>query len=108
LSVGQQLILIGEENRGCAPVGLGDYPDSCHPVFGEAVVIVSRQQPSALCERLVVGLPILIIQFSPVPFDVAIEGVLDEPGKVGDLAGQVVNTPRSDNLPGVENSIDYE
>jgi len=61
-----------------------------------------------LFERLVVGLLILTIHITPVSFDVAIKGLLDEPGEVGILASQVVNPSRGDNLPGVKNSVNYE
>jgi hypothetical protein len=39
---------------------------------------------------------------------VAIKGLLDKPGEVGVLAGQVVNPSAGDNLAGRENGIDYE
>ncbi len=38
----------------------------------------------------------------------AIQGLLDEPRKVRILARQIVNPSCSDNLTGVENSVDYE
>ena len=105
---GRLLILVGEENSGGTPVGFGDYPDGRYPVLGKAVIIVSRQQAGALFERLVVVLLVLVIHISPVTLDVAIEGVLDEPGEVGVLAGQIVNPSRGYNLPGTESRIDYE
>jgi len=39
---GQWLILIGEENSGGAPVGLGDYPDGGYAVLGKAVIVIGR------------------------------------------------------------------
>ena len=75
---------------------------------GKAAIVVGRQWPSALFERLVIGLFILATHVSPVAFDVAIKGLLNELGKVGVLARQVVYPSTGDNLPGVENSIDYE
>ena len=39
---GQWLILIGEENSGSAPVGLGDYPDGRYSVLWEAVIVIGR------------------------------------------------------------------
>jgi hypothetical protein len=39
---------------------------------------------------------------------VAVKALLDKPGEVGILAGQVVNAPAGDNLAGLENGIDYE
>ena len=59
-------------------------------------------------ERLVVGLFILAIHISPVAFDVAIEGFLDELGKIGVLACQVIDSSCGHNLTGIENSVDYE
>jgi hypothetical protein len=38
----------------------------------------------------------------------AIKGLLDKLGKVGILAGQVVNASSGDNLAGIKNSVDYE
>ncbi len=77
-------ILAREENGGDAAVGFGDYPNGCHTVLEEAVIVVSRQQAGALLECLVVGLLVLVIHVSPVPLDVAVERCLDAGGKVGD------------------------
>jgi hypothetical protein len=49
------LIFVREKYRGCASVGFGDYPDSRSSILGEAVIVVSRQQASALFDHLIVG-----------------------------------------------------
>jgi len=105
---GQWLILVWEEDSGAAAVGLGNYPDGRYSVLGKAVIVVSRQQACALLERLVVRLLVLVIHIAPVALDMAIEGLLDEPGEVGVLARQVVYTSTGDNLPGIESRIDYK
>jgi len=89
-------------------VSLGDYPDGRYPVFREVVIVIGREYPHTVFEGIVVGLLILFVHVAPVALDVAIKGLLDELGKVGILAGQVVNPSRGDNLPGVENRVDYE
>ena len=71
-------------------------------------MVVSRQQACALLERLVVRLLVIVIHIAPVALDVTIERLLDELGKFGVLACQVVYTSTGDNLPGIESRIDYK
>ena len=102
------LILVGKKDSSRRPIGFGDYPDGCYPVLGKAVIVVGRQKPCPLFDRLVIGLFVLFIHFSPVALDVAVKGLLDELGEVRVLARQVVNPSADDNLAGLENRIDYE
>ena len=77
-------------------------------MLGKAGIVISRQYPCALFERLVIGLFVLFIHVSPVALDMAVKGFLDELGKVGVLAGQVIYSPAGNNLAGVEDRIDYK
>ena len=77
-------------------------------MLGETVIVIGGKQPSLPLKCQVVGLLVLVIHISPVAFNVAVEGFLDEPGKLGILARQVVYSSTGDNLPCVKNGVDYE
>ena len=74
----------------------------------EAVIVVSREQPQSLFQSPVIGQLVLIIHVSPVPFDVAVKGFLDEVSEVGIFVCMVINSSRSDKLSCVKNGVDYE
>ncbi len=77
-------------------------------MLGEAIIVVGRQQACTLFKRPVIGLLVLFIQISPIAFNVAAKALLDELGKFGVLAGQVIHSPAGNNLAGGEDGIDYE
>jgi hypothetical protein len=59
---------LGQRDAGRRTVGLGD-----HPELGAEPGGVDRQQAAAEPQRILVGLPILVVHVTPITTDVPVE-----------------------------------